>query len=129
MSLTLKAGRMMGQQSVYDDLYPLYGLYYDIKWRVSINKQVYNDYINYYYNSGHYISYTIQPQDTLQKIIDKFYNGYYINSNRYEEIITAIVSMNQDKFGQLSSDNYAQVDLLLRSGMQINLPAKDYLRK
>jgi peptidoglycan hydrolase-like protein with peptidoglycan-binding domain len=131
MSLQLVAGRVMGQESIYDICLPFYKFYYDEKIQVQFSEAL-NDYTKFYLNGKRYFEYTVKMQDTLQKIIDKNYDGYYgdINPDRYEEISYAIVGLNANVFGSASTSiNFQQIDEHLYNGLILKLPNKNALRK
>ena len=126
MTLQLKAGRMMGQESIYDICLPLYSMYYDENITIDLDKSV-QDFRDYYSNK--YIEYQLQPRDTIQLIILSQYGS--VSPARKVEILKAIIVLNPKKFQYASGVlfNYANMNQhLFIDDKVLKIPKKDSLR-
>jgi LysM repeat protein len=97
MTLQLKAGRMMGQESIFDISLPLYKFFYEDKFVLDVtgNLQSYNQ----YFKSRCHKYYPSQ-NDTIDKIINSYAaDGTTLTPALKEKIALAILSLNTDVFG------------------------------
>ena len=123
MTLQLQAGRVMGQESMFDIMLPAYKMYYDEKYQIDFDTGS-KEYGDYYTKNG-YENYQVKANDTLQKIIDKNYGE--VSTARYEEIVHGILGLNTNIFTGTMS--YKKIDEQLVAGKTIKIPKKDKLRK
>jgi nucleoid-associated protein YgaU len=129
MSLTLKAGRMMGQESIYDICLPLYSMYYDGNMTIKLDDSV-KEYEDYYVKNGYYEEYSVQPRDTIRLIILNHYGN--VPKEKKMEIIKAIVVLNPEKFGPAGGHmfNFETMDMqLFQEPKVLRLPLKDKIRQ
>lgn len=119
MTLQVRAGRVMGQESIYDICYPVYKMYYNEKIDINLNESL-QSYKDHYSQSGNTISHIILPQDTIDKIIKKYYGE--ISSTMYEDILKGIVSVNSELFGSKNSISPEMINEMLIAGKIINIP-------
>lgn len=96
MTLQLKAGRMMGQESIFDISLPLYKFFYEDKFVLDItgNLQSYNQYFK---SRCH--EYSPTQNDSIDKIIESYGSGMTLTPALREKIALAIFALNADIFG------------------------------
>ena len=85
MTLSVIAGRVMGQESIYDICYPIYKMYYQEKADFSFLGSAEND-----SNITSSITYVIKSADTIQKIIKSNYgtvDSQQLNTIYYKILI------------------------------------------
>ena len=117
MTLQLKYGRMMGQESVCDICYPIYKMYYDEKFYMNIEPSLT---VEKYKNSP-YETYTVQQQDTIQKIMNRKY-GYYLTGNQFNEKLSIICALNPQIFNGKTILNTQTINETLKTGVVLKIP-------
>jgi len=113
MTLTLKAGRMMGQESVFDQMLLLYRYYFDEMPLLNDNISISN------LKTKNYI---VQASDTWQSIMKNTYKFDPVtNIDRYTSIIQTIIKLNPDTFGTNVSA-YSMLNESLVAGNTLIIP-------
>jgi len=93
MTLQLKAGRMMGQESIFDIFMPLYKYYFDdVEVMLDFNFQE-------IFEVESSIKYEIKPGDTLSKIITGILKVDSMDGTKINDMIVRIVKLNLEYFG------------------------------
>ena len=116
MTLSVIAGRMMGQESIYDICYPIYKMYYqekaDFSFLGSKNEE----------SVSSSLTYKIKSADTIQKIIKANYG--VVDANQLSNIYYKILILNKDLFGNNSKLMITDANTILSTsiGKTLNLP-------
>lgn len=114
MTLQLKAGRMAGQESIFDIFMPLYKYYYDDIPIVDFNFEMQD------FSTESFKTYTVQGGDTLSKIITNKLSVDANDGTKFNDVLTRIVRLNYEYFGSATAqpDPYQT----LQSGLNLKLP-------
>lgn len=115
MTLSVIAGRMMGQESIYDICYPLYKMYYQEKLNF--------DFINTEENTQNITSsltYTVLAGDSIQTIINKNYGK--LSVEEISNIVKKIILLNNDLFNGNTKMQYADINNIIVTGTKLKLP-------
>ena len=114
MTLQLKAGRMAGQESIFDIFMPLYKYYYEDIPIIDFNFKMEN------LSMEASIEYTVKSGDTLSKIITQELGVDANDGTKFNEALSRIVKLNYIIFGSAS----AQPDIYATqpSGLLLQLP-------
>ncbi|MFW6014946.1 MAG: LysM peptidoglycan-binding domain-containing protein [bacterium] len=101
MTLTLEAGRVMGQQSIFDVSYPIYRSYFDEKYHPTLG----NNPDGKEKQSPPYTEIVITPELTISKILERYGDVPGKIPNNQEKIIQImkdIVDLNPHIFGTVT---------------------------
>lgn len=115
MTLSVVAGRMMGQESIYDICYPIYKMYYEEKLNF--------DFLNKEENSKNVtstITYTVEAGDSIQTIITKNYGK--LSVEEMSTIIKKIILLNDNLFNGNTKMQYSDINNIIVTGTTLKLP-------
>lgn len=114
MTLQLKAGRVVGQESIFDIFMPLYKYYWDDIPLVNVDAQMEN------ISTEAFKMYTTKAGDTLSKIIVNVLGVNADDGAKFNDVLTRIVKLNLGRYGSATAqpDPYAT----LQSGDKYKLP-------
>ncbi len=116
MTLSVVAGRVMGQESIFDICYPIYKMYYQEKADYSFLGSNNNE------NVTSSKSYTIKSADTIQKIVKANYGT--VDANSLSNIFYKILILNENLFGKNPKLNIVDANTIIASaiGKGLSLP-------
>lgn len=107
MTLQLTAGRVMGQQSMYDISLPLYKSYYDKKFipKGKVKKAP--------ESVTNTVEIKLDGASTIEKILKNQY-GYMPKNKEFDWVIKQIIILNEDKYGQLKNNDKVNISHMTR---------------